>query len=205
MFRTDDETLIRDMISASPFAMIAVNGEDGPVVAMLPMLLSADGKVLIGHVANQNSIVPHLRAGSKPATVIFQISEAYVSPSFYPSKAEHGRAVPTWNYEAVEVRGTVVLVEDTVTLLSNLEHLTEHMEAERAARWQVSDAPEDYIDRLARGICGLHLTINSITAIRKLSQNKSQNDLAGVIAGLSMEPRHASQAMAADIQKLREA
>ena len=205
LFQIDDETLIKSMISASPFAMVAVNGADGPVVAMLPMLLSADETALIGHVAVKNDILACLEAGAVPATVIFQISEAYVSPSFYPSKVEHGRAVPTWNYEAIQVRGLLERVQDVQTLHATLEHLTDHMEADRPSRWQVSDAPQNYIDGLARGICGLHLTIKSIRCVRKLSQNKSDADFAGVIAGLSSEPRHVSQAMAKDIQKLREA
>ncbi len=205
LFRIDDAAQIAEMIGASPFGMLAVSGDDGPCVAMLPMTLTADQAMLLGHIAVQNEIVKRLEQGPAAATVVFQISDAYVSPSFYPSKAEHGRAVPTWNYEAVEVRGEAELVDDPAKLRHIIEDLTDHMEGQRDARWHVSDAPDGYIDALSRGIRGIHLKIRSMTGVRKLSQNKSDADMSGVIAGLSAEARPASQTMAKDIQKLREA
>ena len=193
------------MISASPFGMLAVNADAGPVVAMLPVVMSEDCTTLTGHVSVRNDIVDRLRAGPVAGPFVAQLSDAYVSASFYPSKAEHGRVVPTWNYQAVEIRGEVALIEDTDALRGVLEELTDHMEQDRSARWQVSDAPEEYINQQVRGIRGLKMTITSMKAIRKLSQNKSGEELNGVIAGLSGEARLASQAMAEDIRELREA
>ncbi|HVK81920.1 MAG TPA: FMN-binding negative transcriptional regulator, partial [Verrucomicrobiae bacterium] len=111
--------------------------------------------------------------------------EAYVSPSYYPSKAEHGKTVPTWNYEAVHLSGRVEWFDDAARLEKIVSDLSNFHECDRPEPWGVDDAPRPYIDALLRGIVGVALHVDLIEAKRKLSQNKSAADFAGVAEGLS--------------------
>jgi transcriptional regulator len=129
--------------------------------------------------------------------MIVQGPQAYISPSYYPSKAVDGRVVPTWDYEAVHAYGSLSLIEDKTRLLQLVDGLTRTFEAERPFPWSVSDAPSDYIDRLLGAIVGVELTVTRVEGVRKLSQNRSEEDLAGVKAGLGRSDRASDQAVAA--------
>ena len=137
------------------------------------------------HVARAN---PIWRAAPCPGLLILPGPEAYISPGWYASKAETGRAVPTWNYEAIHVRGDIAAFEDRDRLKNMVARLSDRHEAGRAAPWTIEEAPEDYLDRLLNGIVGLELTITGIEAKAKLSQEKAVPDQAGVIAGLAASP-----------------
>ncbi len=141
----------------------------------LPMLL--DGNVLRGHVARAN---PVWKSGEGAALAIFLGPHAYVSPNWYPSKAETGKAVPTWNYIAVHARGRVRWMQDADWLRANVTALSQAHESPRAQPWQVSEAPEGYIDTMLRGIVGFELAIESLTGKYKLSQNRDAADRAAV-------------------------
>jgi len=181
-FREDDPATLRALVAESRLGLLTSNGPDGvPVVSPLPLVI--DGDHLLGHLARAN---PHARLlpGTARALVVFLGPEAYVSPGFYPSKAEHGRVVPTWNYEAVTVEGTVEVFDGPARLLDAVERLTARREAGRDAPWAVSDAPPDFVAAQLKGIVGVRIAMERITGKRKLSQNRSEADKAGVRAGL---------------------
>ena len=116
--------------------------------------------------------------------MIFAGEQAYISPSFYPSKAEHGKAVPTWNYLAVHAYGTAEVFDDAERLLALVSRLSNKHEADRSDPWSVSDAPADYIDSMLKAIVGFRLPITRLDGKRKLSQNRDATDQAGVRKGL---------------------
>jgi transcriptional regulator len=122
-----------------------------------------------------------------PALAIVTDAEAYVSPAWYASKAEHGRVVPTWNYSAVHFTGRLRRHDDPAWLLDAVTRLTVLHEGRRSEPWAVADAPSTYVDKQLRAIVGLELTIERTEAKAKLSQNRSAEDRAGVVAGLRDE------------------
>ncbi len=177
----------RAVIDAAPLATVAVNGDVGPVIALAPLILREDGRRLLGHVSRANPFWRCAEAGAVPAVAIFHAGDAYVSPSAYPSKADHGRVVPTWNYVAVEARGQLTLETNPHLMREYIEPLTNRMEDGRAAPWKVDDAPEDYTARLSTGIVGFEIEVTALTCIRKLSQNKDPSDRAGVRAAFEAD------------------
>ncbi len=173
-------------------------GADGPIVSHLPMLIDPDPAPdgsLIGHIARAN---PQWRASDleKPALAIFMGPHAYVSPSWYPGKKEHGKVVPTWNYAVVHVTGRLSVSEDPDVVLGIVQRLTTEHEAGLAQPWKVSDAPPDYVRAQLKGIVGLRLEIAKIEGKMKLSQNRAAEDRAGVVAGLESLGEPASGAVA---------
>ena len=182
-FAEADPGVIAAMIARSRLAVLVTHGPNGLFASHLPVLRQDD--VFITHLARQS---PHRdMAGSGEALLIFGGPDAYVSPAWYPSKAEHGRVVPTWNYEAVHVYGELVWFEDRDRLVEHVDQLSRAHEAGRDQPWSIFDAPAGYIDRLVGGIIGLEVRPSRIEAKRKLSQNKSAADYAGVVEGLGAE------------------
>jgi transcriptional regulator len=182
-FAVTDPAEIETMLAASRLGALVTHGSDGLFASHLPFIHDAAEGRLVGHIARANPHAERAPDGSE-ALVIFQGPEAYVSPNWYPSKAVDGRQVPTWNYEAVHVRGRLRWFSDADRLRTLLERLTERFEAGSAEPWRMSDAPADYVERLLRGIVGIEVEIEAITAKRKLSQNKDAADRAGTVAGL---------------------
>jgi len=180
-FLVTDPAEIDALLAQSRLCALVTGGEGGLFASHLP-LLHEPGR-LVGHLALANPHAARAADGAE-ALVIVPGPEAYLSPNWYPSKAVDGRQVPTWNYEAVHVRGRLRWFSDRERLLDLLRRLSERFEAGSPAPWRVEDAPADYIDRLLRGIVGVEVETLEITAKRKLSQNKPQADRAGVIAGL---------------------
>lgn len=185
-FREEDRDALHAIMRGTGLAQLITATPDGLMATALPLLLAAEeGQfgTLYGHLARAN------RQWSAPvlgeAMVLFAGPDAYVSPGWYPSKAAHGRVVPTWNYVAVQAFGTVEFFGDEERLLGLVTRLTARHEEGRAAPWAVSDAPKDYVRAQLRGIVGLRLEITRVEGARKLSQNKSAEDRAGVIEGLT--------------------
>lgn len=197
-FRQNDLALLHQQINACPLATLVNQGANGLQASHLPLLLAADeGEfgTLYGHFARAN---PHWRELLQGETLaIFQGPQAYISPAWYPSKAEHGKAVPTWNYIAVHARGQAQLIEDSEGLLQLVSRLSAQHEAGRERPWAVSDAPTDYIDTMLRAIVGFALPIQRLEGQWKLSQNRTAADRDGVHKGLSASPVAADQALAA--------
>jgi len=189
-FRYDDRAEALAFVAAHPFATVAVNGEQGPVTALVPLVIDIRGQALLGHVARANPFWEAARYSDCKAVAVFHGVDAYVSPSSYPSKTEHGKAVPTWNYMAVEIRGEITIETHAAAMMPYLVALTDKMEAHRELPWQVSDAPEEYIAKLSQAIVGFSLTIEDITYVRKLSQNKPDKDKQGVITSLEISNKY---------------
>ena len=185
-FAETDPDAVAAMIEAARLGVLVTHGPEGLQATHLPFLFEREPMRLVGHVARAN---PHRAlSGDGEALVILSGPEAYISPGWYPSKAEHGRSVPTWNYEAVHLHGRLEWFDDAGALLDVVARLSEKHERGRERPWSVSDAPADYIERLLRGIVGLTLTVTRVEAKRKMSQNKPAADTAGVIEGLALSP-----------------
>jgi transcriptional regulator len=168
------------------------------VSTLLPVIWEQNGEGngrLIGHIALTN---PQWQDTVRdvPALAIFHGPDAYISPSWYQSTREHGRTVPTWNYRAVHMSGPVTFHRDDDWLRDVVTRLTERYEAERPGRWRIEDAPEKFIAGQLRAIVGVEMAVQQIEAKDKLSQNRTPQDRAGVIAALRAEPATDGQAIA---------
>ena len=176
----------RGFVADVATAQLVTVGADGvPDATLLPVLWRGD--TLVGHFARANPQWRRVVDGSAALAVVTG-PDAYVSPSFYATKAEHGRVVPTWNYSAVHLRGPVRVVDDPAWLRTLVGELTDHHESRRAEPWAVEDAPETYVDKQLRAIVGVEIVVESVQAKAKLSQNRSAEDRAGVVAGLRGTP-----------------
>jgi transcriptional regulator len=177
---------MHEIIRRYPLATVVTQGESGLTANHLPMTLElgiGPQGSLRCHVARAN---PMWRDGSShpQSLAIFQGPDCYVSPTWYPSKSQSGEVVPTWNYIAVHAHGNVRIIDDREWLRSQVDKLTQHHEAAFTQPWSMSDAPADYIDKMLSGIVGLEFTITRLEGKWKLSQNRSELDRAGVVAGL---------------------
>jgi transcriptional regulator len=186
-FVEDRPEVVASFLAAHPMAQLVTMTEDGLIASPLPLMFEpADDGLgsLVGHVARANRQWVET-APMVEALAIFTGANAYVSPNWYPAKAEHGKVVPTWNYETVHVRGHFIAHDDREWTRALVTRLTEHHESQFGAPWAVEDAPPEYIDSMLKAIVGIELLITSIQAKRKLSQNRSPEDVAGTIAGLT--------------------
>ena len=147
---------------------------------------------LVAHMARAN---PQWREAGE-ALVVFTDADAYVSPEFYATKKETGKVVPTWNYATVHVHGTLRAIEDRDWLRAQVNALTLAHEKDRAVPWAVSDAPDAYIDQMLRAIVGIEIAVSRIEGKWKVSQNRTPEDRAGVVAGLEAARDPGAQAVA---------
>ena len=183
-FIEDDLSVLHALIREFPLGLL-ITIEDGlPVANAIPFLIyDNDGKGLLRcHVARANPQWQHLKDGAK-ALVVFQGPQAYVTPSWYAAKKEHGKVVPTWNYAMVQVRGSATIHDDPEWLQAQITALTQTHEGSRQAPWAVSDAPERYIEMQKRAIVGIEISIEDIRGKWKMSQNRADADIAGVAEG----------------------
>ena len=186
-FEQPDAEAIARLLVAHPLATLAWTAADGLTAEHLPLLWdrgAADGArgTLRGHVARANPVWREAADGAVMAA--FQGPQAYVTPSWYPSKAANAKVVPTWNYAVVHAHGKLRVIEDAAWLRVLVGRLTDTQEATRAHRWQVDDAPADYIEQMLRAIVGIEIEITRLQGKWKVSQNRSESDRAGVAAGL---------------------
>jgi transcriptional regulator len=178
----DAEALIARLAPARAALLVTIDDAGAPFATHAPILWDAERRIASGHIARANSQWKH---GAGKALIVLSGAEAYVSPSFYPSKAEHGKTVPTWNYETVHLTGDIAWFDDAPRLEQIVRDLSARHEAGRAHPWTIEDAPRAYIDAMLRGFIGFELSASRVEAKRKLSQNKSAMDFDGVVAGLS--------------------
>jgi len=182
-----------DLLARRPLGLLVTAGPEGPMASPLPFLVvEAEERLrLTCHLARPN---PHLEAlaGARDCLVVFQGAEAYVTPSWYPSKAETERVTPTWNYEMVQVRGVPTLRPERDWLAAHVAALTAAQESRRPAPWAPSDAPDDYIESMLRGIVGLEIEVTGIRGKWKMSQNRLAQDAEGAARGLAdpEDPHH---------------
>lgn len=197
-FAIDDLQQMQQHMLDTRLAMVVTHGAQGLQASHLPLMLRPNegpNGTLYGHFARANPQWKELQEGAE-ALVIFAGADAYVSPGFYPGKAEHGKVVPTWNYVAVHAYGTARVITDAEPLLDLVSALTDRHEAGRAQPWKVADAPADYIDGMLKAIVGFALPIQRLEGKRKLSQNRSSADMAGVREGLAASPDAQDRALA---------
>ena len=186
LFREDRLDVLHAAISHHPLATLVTAGAHGLMANHIPFLINPAGSangVLRAHLARANDQLVDLRAGAE-ALVIFQGAESYVTPSWYASKAEHGKVVPTWNYVAVHAWGTPTVFDDPAWLRQQIGDLTAKQESPRTQPWSVSDAPDDFVASQVKGIVGLEIPIARIEGKWKVSQNRPQADREGVADGL---------------------
>ena len=185
-FAEDRLPVLHEAIRAAGLATLVTVTAAGPVASHIPMLLDAgsgERGTLLGHIARANPQWRDTIAGT-PALAIFLGPDAYVSPTWYPSKQATGKVVPTWNYIAIHAYGAPEFFDDADRLRDVVARLTNRQEASRSAPWSIADAPADYIASQLRAIVGVALPIERLEGKWKLSQNRPEADRAGVIAGL---------------------
>lgn len=176
---TDEQTAAA--LAAAEFAHLVSQGSSGFLVTPLPLMYDSTAHSLVGHVSRAN---PHWHADGAESVAIFAGPEGYISPSFYATKTETGKVVPTWNYEILNVYGLLTIHDDPVWLLDLVTRLTERHEAGKADPWRVTDAPADFTQSQLRGIVGVELVIARVEGKAKMSQNQPERNREGVIAGL---------------------
>jgi transcriptional regulator len=184
LFAEDRPEELQAIIRSCSLPVLVSQVKDGDAVGMmathLPLML--EGQRLVGHVARANKHWQLLDSAAE-SLAIFSGVDGYVSPSYYATKQETGKVVPTWNYEAVHAYGNLEVIQDPDKILEIVTRLTNKYEGLREKPWQVSDAPGDYVAMQLKGIVGLVLHVTKLIGVRKLSQNKTPADRAGVIAG----------------------
>jgi transcriptional regulator len=184
-FRVDDVAQMHALMRERPFAALVSAGPAGLYGSHLPTVLRDEGEfgVIECHLARAN---PHCKelATVSEALMIFQGPEGYITPNWYATKAETGKVVPTWNYAVVHAYGRPEVEEDAVWLRRHVGELTTQQEKAEARPWEVSDAPERYIEVMLRGIIGFRFVVTRLEGKWKMSQNRQMPDRAGVVEGL---------------------
>jgi transcriptional regulator len=194
-FREERLESLHALIRAHPLGTLITAGTAGLIANLVPFTLTDTGDkgTLQAHVAKANDQVDALEAGTE-TLVVFHGPEAYITPSWYASKKEHGRVVPTWNYVVVQVRGTPRVIDDPAWLRTQIGTLTSQQENQRSEPWKVTDAPEPFIEGQIRAIIGIEIPILAIEGKWKVSQNRSAADRQSVYDGLSDEERNEAMA-----------
>jgi transcriptional regulator len=204
-FAQEEVSVMRAYLVENPFAALVVNTIDGPSVDHIPLEFDAtsgsDGR-LVGHIARSNPLWREF--GSGPGLAVFSAHHGYVSPDWYVSRASDPRVVPTWNYAAVHVSGTLRFFHDSDRIKELLVRLTDRFESARPTPWRMSDAPAEFVERLVGGVVGVELQIDRMQGKWKLSQNRPREDRDGVMAGLRREGG-ANGAALADLMAREEA
>lgn len=201
-FQVTDAATLHALVRAQPLATLVVAHEGSLHVNHVPLYLDptrGPHGTLVGHVGRGNGVWPLL---PQTAVAVFHGPQAYVSPSWYPSKAVDGKQVPTWNYATVHAHGTLSAVEgDPERLRAILNTLTETQEAHRPHPWHVDDAPADYLQKMLGAIVGVELAVERWEGVWKINQNRTDADRAGVVEGLRAEG-HAQASDMADLVAL---
>jgi len=186
-FRQDRTDVLHDAIRKAGLATLVTLTPEGLIASHIPLLLDPDPApygTLTGHLARPNA---QARGATGDALAIFLGPDAYITPSWYETKRETGKVVPTWNYVAIHAAGPITFFNDPDRLLDVVTRLTERHEGTRAAPWAVSDAPADFVQTMLKGIVGFSIQITRLEGKWKMSQNRPEVDRAGVAAGLAAE------------------
>jgi transcriptional regulator len=202
-FEETDVGVLHSLIESHPLGAWVTQSTGGLVANHIPFLIHRDRGplgTLTGHVARAN---PAWQTYSRtlPSLIIFQGPEAYITPSWYPSKAEHGKVVPTWNYAVVHAHGLPAIFEDKDWLLAHVSELTNSHESQETAPWKVTDAPAEFIERMLGSIVGIEIAIDRIEGKWKAGQNRGAPDRLGAVAGLRRRGRGESSEVAAIMER----
>lgn len=193
-----DREAIWSLVEAHPLGAWVCCSAGGPLANHVPFFLDrtrGPHGTLIGHVARANPVWRELNPATR-SVVMFQGAQAYITPGWYPGKADHGKVVPTWNYAVAHAHGIARVVEDRDWLLAMLKRLTDAQEAKQALPWRVDDAPADYIDKMLRAIVGIEIPIDRLEGKLKLSQDEALQDRIGTVTGLRAMPGEETRVMA---------
>jgi transcriptional regulator len=183
-FREERLEILHDLIGSHPLATLVTVENGRPDANHIPMLVDRNrGRlgVLRAHVARANALA---RSPGGPALAIFQGAESYVTPSWYATKRETGKVVPTWNYVVVHAHGLLTVIDDPTWIREQIEALTRTRENGRAEPWHVTDAPADFVASQIKGIVGIEIEIATLEGKWKVSQNRPAADRQGVATGL---------------------
>jgi transcriptional regulator len=185
--------------------LVVADDEGVPHVAHVPFVLKTDSYTssLETHVARANPIWKLLNQ-KRTVLALFQGPQAYIRPSWYPAKQEHGKVVPTWSYVAVHVRGSASTMSAMDHLLTHVRELSDEQESMQTKPWSVDDAPEGFISTLARGIVGITVQIAHIEGVWKMNQHRSNADREGTIDGLSERNDPGAQAVASIMREIEQ-
>jgi transcriptional regulator len=197
-FEQTDRAQLAALMAAHPLATLVTRSGDGFTADHIPLIYDAtqgEYGLLRGHVARANPL--WREAAGHEVLAIFSGPQSYITPSWYPSKAATAKVVPTWNYSVVHAHGRLRAIEDAVWLHSLVTSLTQRHESPRAHPWQVSDAPDDYVQQMLRAIVGIEIPLSALVGKWKVTQNRSEADRLGVVAGLTGESGENAAAMAA--------
>src|SRR5262245_26390554 len=198
-FREARIPVLHELIRHHPLAALVTLGPEGLVANHIPMEIDPEPGpfgTLRGHVARANPVWREAGASAIEALAIFAGPQRYITPSWYPTKAESGRVVPTWNYAVVHVHGPLRAIDDAAWLRAFVTRLTDRHEAARAVPWRVTDAPDDFIERQLGAIVGIEIPVRRLEGKWKVSQNRDEGDRSGVVAGLREGDDAAARLMA---------
>ena len=202
-FNESRTEVLQEFMARHPLALLVGACANGLQANHVPLMLEpgqGGHGTLQGHIARGNSMWKDVPAGAE-VLAVFQGPSQYISPNWYPSKREHGRVVPTWNYAVVHVHGHITWNQDRIWLRTLVEALTDRHESGQAAPWRVADAPEEYIQQMLGAIVGFEIAITRMTGKWKLSQNRTPAERAGVVAALSAQPDDAAREMASLVER----
>jgi transcriptional regulator len=194
-FQVDDLQILAKLITEYPLATLVGNLDGHLEVNHLPLILSADGKKLHGHIARTNPLVKVAEQDMRDVTAVFHGPNAYITPAWYPSKQETGKVVPTWNYAVVHVQGQLSLMSDPSWIRHHVSQMTNIHEPIYQSNWKLDDAPEEYVQMMLKAIIGIEIEVSSLVGKFKLSQNRSPSEYAGVVENLQKSPEEKLQAM----------
>lgn len=196
-FEETSITVLVDLIKAHPLGTVITHCGHSLNANHIPLLLAENSTgqlVLRGHVARANPVLDDL-AENPETLVVFQGAEHYITPSWYETKKETEKVVPTWNYVVVHVRGTMRVIDDAVWLHQQLVDLTAQQEAARIEPWSVNDAPTDFLDQIKKAIVGVEMQIDTMVGKWKVSQNQPLRNRASVVKGLAEQGTDSANAM----------
>lgn len=179
--------VMQALVASQPLCTLVTLSDEGLVADQIPMLLRLDAGplgTLVGHVARANPLWRQTRLDI-PVLLLFQGPQHYVSPSWYPSKQEHGKVVPTWNYVVVQASGSLQVHDDAAWVRQQVTHMTRQQESGLAQPWSVDDAPRDYTDSMLRAVVGISVEVTRWSGKWKVSQNQPASNRAGVVQALS--------------------
>ncbi|WP_182406316.1 FMN-binding negative transcriptional regulator [Psychrobacter sp. GP33] len=200
-FKQENDTELLELMREYPFATLITHSTSGMEANHLPISLSwqEDKLYLHAHIAKVNCLWQSV-AKSSEVLVVFNGPNCYISPNHYPTKQQTGKAVPTWNYVAVHVKGSISFINDAAWIYQALENLTDEHEFGLDNPWAISDAPAPYIDKMLPAIVGIEIAVTSITGQWKLSQNQPLVNQVGVIDGLSASTKQNDKTVADMVQ-----
>ena len=195
-FEQHDAEALQRLMREHPLATLVTLQDGLPTADHVPLEFDATTQTLRGHVARANPL--WRAAAGQPVLAVFSGPQAYITPSWYPSKAATHKVVPTWNYTVVHAHGVLRAVEDAPWLHTLVSRLSDHHESPRAQPWAVSDAPDDYVQQMLRAIVGIEIPVDRLIGKWKISQNRAEPDRLGVADGLARDGHTAMASLVAN-------